>query len=280
MDFESQSNSNGTSVTEKVVTVRFPESASKFWYVHTQVTEWNRKLVKDAARLFALSSQRWTLWSRMFKVEDVLDGKDRVIPSPDSTLRDAHPLFYMSLLGFTDQIQCHLDGGAVAYVKDTPNTCLNAASAAGCLGATKLLVTLQVDLDAKDGNGRSPLHSSMDSSKSGTLPHFTEHFASYASRGRMDIITSSSSGNLAREEIHARNTKRCHRDLPPTHGASTSQSSNGLVLPNYIVFHPTDPGYVIFAYDIDIRLVDTAAKVFSVSTRACGFLTKVPLHAL
>jgi hypothetical protein len=169
-----------------------------------------------------------TLWSRMFKVEDVLNGKDRVIPSPDSTPRDPHPLFYMSLLGFTDQLQYHLDGGAVAYYKNTPNMCLHAASAAGCLGATKLLVTLQVDLDAKDGNGWSPLHSSMESSRSGTLPHFTDHFTSYANRGRMDIITSSSSGNLAKEEVHARNTKPCHRDLPLTHGALTSQSSNGL----------------------------------------------------
>jgi hypothetical protein len=95
------------------------------WYVHAQIVlKWPTELLRDVDRFFDFEARRWTLWARMFNVEAVLEGKDRVTPGPHWTPQNALPLFrssalplfYMSLLGLTDRLRDYLERGAIEYI--------------------------------------------------------------------------------------------------------------------------------------------------------------------
>jgi hypothetical protein len=92
------------------------------WYVHAQIVlKWPTELLRDVDRFFDFEARRWTLWARMFNVEDVLEGQDRVTPGPHWTPQNALPLFYMSLLGLTDRLRDYRERGYIEYIRKAPN---------------------------------------------------------------------------------------------------------------------------------------------------------------
>lgn len=139
---------DGESYHEALNKFKFLEYAARSWYLHARsTTDWSSSLFLSAMKFFEPGAGRWILWSKIFRIGDVVDDWHLVIPSPD--LRPLSSLFFTALLGQADCVQhLLLLKDKSQNVQQDASTPLHATSAIGHREIVHLLIKHNATVNA------------------------------------------------------------------------------------------------------------------------------------